>query len=121
MIEFNREFKQRLTAFFERSLRLPEITVSPRNIAVGSSFNRPRLPMGRYSLPCHVAHRVDLECRGCVGFCRATFPFLLFIGGDFRRDVRTQVVVAIATPALRPEKTLGLYSAGIVLYFFPLA
>ena len=83
MLEFNREFKQRLTAFFERSLRSPEITVSPRNIAVVSSFNRPRLTMGRYSVPCHVAHRVDLECRGCVGFCRATFPFLGFIGVIF--------------------------------------
>ena len=99
MIKFNREFKQRLTAFFERSLRLPEITVSPRNIAVGSSFNRPRLPMGLYSLPCHVAHRVDLECRGCVGFCRAITPLVGFFGvsgGDFRRVVMAQVVVPIA-------------------------
>ena len=83
MIKFNREFKQRLTAFLERSLRLPEITVSPRNIAVVSSFNRPRLTMGRYSVPCHVAHRVDLECRGCVGFCRAITPLVGFFGVIF--------------------------------------
>jgi len=100
MIKFNREFKQRLTAFLERSLRLPEITVSPRNIAVVSSFNRPRLTMGRYSVPCHVAHRVDLECRGCVGFCRAITPLVGFFGvifSVFRRVVMAQVVVAIAT------------------------
>ena len=97
MIKFNREFKQRLTAFLERSLRLPEITVSPRNIALVSSFNRPRLTMGRYSVPCHVAHRVDLECRGCVGFCRAITPLVGFFGVSvFRRVVMAQVVVAIA-------------------------